>query len=202
MTTRDDATGEQQGRGIMFRGRLDSTADHLTGMKNLDPTEAAAGVTDTELADWVAAIQDIRRKLSDVEHDLATVLGQRLGRFTGTLSDGRQFSIQRANDRKGWDHDEWKRDARRAITQEVVEGIAVSTEALYCDRATGEEVGLAGVIQRALTIAQEVHGSTAPRSGELKKLGLFASDYATSTPSGWRFTAVEPSDSEEAGIDG
>lgn len=147
-----------------------------------------------DLADAVALIQDLKARLTQVETDLATALGRREGAFTGYLSDGRQFTLKRSADRKEWQHDEWKRDARRVLVEQTLTNLGVTRDAVVVDPTTGLETEqtLATIIQSALTNAQEIHGSTAPRSTALKSLGLYASDYCTSTPGGWRLNAIKP----------
>lgn len=155
-----------------------------------DPTLAAEGLPDLELADAIATIQDTRARLMNVERDLATALGKRSGKTVGTLSDGRQFKLERATDRKEWEHDEWKRDARRAVANAVTG--RVEAVGPLVNMETGEEVTLGRVLQEAMTAIQEVHGATSPKSTSLKALGLYASDYCSSSPSGWRFSAIKP----------
>lgn len=169
--------------------------DLSTAHAERDPIAAAEKMTDQELADYIAAIQDIRSRLGGVERELTTALGHRLGKVTSYLTDGRQFELGRSQDRKEWDHDSWKRDARRAVIKAAMEG---KEGLVLMDTETGEAVdNLAAVLYQAVTQAQEVHGSTAPRSRALKLLGLYASDYCTSTPAGWRFTALKPTTKED-----
>lgn len=146
-----------------------------------------------ELADTIAVVQHLKQRLGQVEQDLSTAMGKRAGVVQGNLTDGRQFTLKRTQDRKEWDHEDWKRDVRRTIT----ERFAPNPDDVAVDAASGEAVPLRGIIQRALAVAQEVHGSTAPRSTSLKALGLYASDYCTSTPGGWKFTAIQPKPTTE-----
>lgn len=159
----------------------------LESIETRDPELAATGFTDpADLVDASALIQDLRRRLDQVENSLTTEAGKRDGKGTGNLSDGRQYVLARGSDRKDWDHDDWKRDVRRTITDMVAgEGLVV------VNPQTGEETPLRQTVQVALAKAQEVHGQTSPRSTALKALGLYASDYCTSTPAGWRLT-VKP----------
>lgn len=164
---------------------------------------ADAELADAELADAIANIQDVRKRLSMVEVDLATALGKRVGKTVGELSDGRQFQLARATDRKEWDHEEWKRDARRALVDQSLAAIAVSRESIVVDPTTGEqtEQTLPAILHTVLAMAQEIHGSTAPRSRELRSLGLYPDNYCTTTPSGWRFTAVKPTEKKDTDTD-
>lgn len=181
--------------------RLGAIMD-ATAHAEKDPTLAAEGLLDVDLADAIATIQDLRARLVNVERDLATALGKRVGKFTGELSDGRQFKLERAMDRKEWDHDEWKRDVRRTIATSLSGRFVLSVprdpmdgeDGSLVDTTTGEEVTLGRVIQEALTAAQDVHGATSPKSTSLKALGLYASDYCTTQPSGWRFSAIKPTE--------
>lgn len=158
-----------------------------------DPALAAEGLTEGELAAYVALLQDIRSRLGAVERDLTTALGKRVGKTVGALPDGRQFTVDRMADRKEWDHEEWKRDVRRKV---VTAHASLLPETLIHPE-TGEELDVKPILFQAITDAQEVHGSTAPRSRSLKALGLFATDYCTSTPGGWRFNAVKPTTKED-----
>lgn len=164
-----------------------------------DPIQGAEKMTDQELADYIAALQDIRARLGSVERELTTALGKRLGKTTSYLSDGRQFELNRMADRKEWNHEDWQRDARRAIQAELEDYVVL--EGSLVDATTGEEKTLGQVIQEAMVRVELVHGSTAPRSRALKTLGLFASDYCTSTPGGWRFNALKPTTKEDTNND-
>lgn len=166
-----------------------------------DPTLAAQGLEDDALAHSIALVQDIRRRLGDVERDLTVALGERLGKTTGNLSDGRQFTLSRTQDRKEWDHDDWKRDARRVIVERTMGDLPARATVVAETGEAQEDVNLAAMVYEAITMAQEVHGSTAPRSRALKDLGLYASDYCTSQPGGWRFAAHPPTTTEETTTD-
>lgn len=146
------------------------------------------------LADAIATIQDVKYRLGLVESALAAALGEREGVIQGNLPDGRQFTLKRTQDRKEWDHEDWKRDARRVLVQQALEVNGVGRLIQFVTPHTGEvmNLDLAHMLQVAITEAQEVHGSTAPRSTSLKRLGLYASDYCTSSPGGWRLNAIRP----------
>lgn len=138
----------------------------------------------------IALIQDVKFRLSRVESQAATNLGKAVGPIQANLPDGRQFTLKRTQDRKEWDHEDWKRDARRAVVQAVIR----DRDLAVMDLATGEvgDVALTDLLYEAVATAQEVHGSTAPRSTSLKGLGLYASDYCTSSPGGWKLNAIRP----------
>jgi hypothetical protein len=164
-----------------------------------DPSKAAAGLEDDNLADSIGLVQDIRRRLGNVERDLTVELGTRLGKAVGNLSDGRQFTLHKTADRTAWDHDDWKRDARRVIVQDITDHIQITEDLV--DVQSGEVVALAALLYEAIAKAQEVHGAQAPKSGVLKTLGLYASDYCTSQPGSWKFTALAPTTTEETTTD-
>lgn len=189
----DGGTEDIRTRAEHFISYVDAVGQTVT-LAEKDPTTIAGGLQDVELADAIATIQDLRARLVNVERDLATALGKRSGKTVGTLPDGRQFKLDRATDRTAWDHDEWKRDARRVIAGSLSERFIIHShdDAALVDTASGEEVTLGRVLQEAMTAIQEVHGATSPKSTALKGLGLYASDYCSSTPSGWRFSAVKP----------
>lgn len=151
--------------------------------------DQAADLGPSDLAEMIALVADLRRDLADMETDLATALGRSQGPVQGNLADGRQFTLKRTQDRKEWDHDEWKRDARRRIVQDTTDEMGSTIQVLTEDGEV-QEFDLGPLLHRAITEAQEVHGSTAPRSTALKRLGLYASDYCTSSPGGWRFNAI------------
>jgi hypothetical protein len=157
-----------------------------------DTIKAAEAMTPEELAEDVAFLQDVRRKLGEVERDLTIALGKKMGKGTGSLADGRMFTVARSSDRKEWNHDDWKRDVRR----QIVNGMGTRNRLVLVDVTTGEDSpqSVEELLYDAIAQAQEVHGAQAPKSKALKALDLFASDYCTSIPSGWRFTAVAPHD--------
>lgn len=183
-TTDDIREAEESAAAHLFVGFMGSLVAALESLEK-DPTVAARGMDSQALADAVALVQDLKYRLGLVERDLAVTLGQREGKIVGALSDGRQFKLERSSDRKEWQHDDWKRDVRRAVTQQ-------HSALEVIDPATGETWPMAPWLQVRLAEVQEVHGAQAPKSTALKPLGLYASDYCTSTPGGWRFTAVKP----------
>lgn len=175
-------------RGPVFLARLVRIATTLGHIEKADPDRDAELLTDQELADSAALIQDVRRRLADVELALVGAIGKRHGNKTvGNLSDGRQFTVSRSGDRTSWDHEDWKRDVRRVIVGGLPAAVVVDTD-------TGEERPLAKVLQEVLAKAQEVHGSTGPRTTQLKALGLYAGDYSTTTPGPWRMSVVAPTE--------
>lgn len=191
MSTADDIrqADELAAAAHWFVGSLGSAVRALEGLTE-DPTRAAEGLATGDLADAIALLQDLRLQLSLVERDLIAVAGKREGKVVGSLSDGRQFTLERATDRKEWDHEDWKRDVRRALTEEVVAAYG-SVPTVIDEEGEIWDLPLAQIVQTALAKSQEVHGSTAPRSRALKSLGLYAGDYATSSPNGWRFAAIK-----------
>lgn len=163
----------------------------------LGDTEA---LSDDELLAALAAVHDALPRLRDMERDLAVALGQRQGSIQGNLADGRQFTLKRTQDRKAWDHEEWKRDARRAIVRHTTDEMGSTIQVLTEDGEV-QEFDLARLLHLAVTEAQEVHGSTAPRSTALKRLGLYAGDYCESSPGGWKFDAIAPKPATETTTD-
>lgn len=162
-----------------------------------DPALAAEGLEPIDQAAAIALVQDLRKRLGQVEMDLAIALGKAEGQHQGNLPDGRQFTLKRTAERKAWNHEDWKRDARRnIITRNLSDfGMGPQVEVIL----EGGEVGtleLSALLYAAVTEAQEVHGSTAPRSTALKRLGLYASDYCESSPGGWKFDAIAPSNTD------
>lgn len=168
-----------------------ASMDAITGDLKVDPTRAADAMEDDVLAGAVAIVQHIRQRLAQQEHELTTALGKRLGRTVGYLPDGRQFKVERSADRKEWDHDSWKHDARRAVVSHHAGARVV------LDTDTGEETPLAKVLMEAITEVQEVHGSTSPRVTNLRALGLVTTDYCTSTPGAWRLNVVKPTEKKD-----
>lgn len=174
--------------------RLNRAVDLLARDNEVTAAALVAAEDFTTLATTVALIATERKRLQDLENELATALGKAAGKHIGTLADGARYEVTKSTDRKDWDHDDWKRDVRREVTKAATAGLPEGARLQHTNLATGEvvETTLAGIIQEALAMAQEVHGSTAPRSGALKGLGLYASDYATSTPGAWRVNFIKP----------
>lgn len=191
---------ESRNAAILLGSDLASTQAAI-GNALKDPGLAAESLDSAELAEFAAMIQDMRAKLSDVEAALVTELGRRDGKTVGYLPDGRQFTVSRMADRKEWQHDDWKRDVRRVVVDQFLQRAGLAAVVPIADPSTGEvgEFPLAAWAQEMLATAQEVHGSTAPRTSTgLKPLGLFATDYCTSTPGGWKLTAVKPTEKDNA----
>lgn len=153
---------------------LEAAEDHST---ELDPIAQAGAI---------ALVKDLRQRLGAVESGLAERLGKAEGQMAGNLPDGRQFTLKRTQDRKEWDHEEWKRDVRRAIVQGLPKGLVL------VDTDTGDEQPLGPTLQVLLADAQSVHGSAEPKSTALKPLGLYKGDYCTSSPGGWILNAIKP----------
>jgi len=154
---------------------------------------------DDDLPDVLAIIQDMRRSLGELEAILVARFGKTYGNVSGELADGRRFEMYRTKDRKEWDHDGWKRDARREVAEKLAERYVdpetASDDGTYpdvvlIDTETGEAVELKRVLQETMLAIQEVHGAAPPKTTALKKYGLYGADYSTSTPGVWRFSTV------------
>lgn len=181
--------------GVMALERL-STALHMmndatteTDLTVADATRYMAERLDVDaMAATVALVQDLKRRLGLIESYVAREAGLaavEVGKAReGYLADGRQWTLKRGNERKAWDHDGWKAAARAAI----IKGHDLPPDLV--DPSTGEEVNL----YTLLAEVQEVHGSTAPRVGQLKALAIDPKDYCEQTPGPWGFTVVAPSD--------
>jgi hypothetical protein len=128
------------------------------------------------LVDTVALIQDMKRALGVAEAYVSREVGylvqEQTSAKTGETSDGRHYEVMRGNERKAWDHQGWQRDLRAAI----IEGSNVSPNLV--DPATGEQVSLVGM----MTLAEEAHGSTAPKTTILKRWKVDPDDYCESVP--------------------
>ena len=80
--------------------------------------------------------------------------------------------VYRTNDRKDWDHDEWKQDVRAAILEErAIAGSVVDT-------ASGEVIDLYDLLEQV----QNVHGAQAPKVTALRALGLNPEAYCDERP--------------------
>ena len=174
----------------------DPTATALAAVTRA--TAKAIGTADPEAVtpDQVAAVQEAVANLRNLERDLSIALGKREGAIQGNLKDGRQFTLKRTADRKAWDHEEWKRDARRAIVRHTTDEMGATVQVLT-EGGEVQDFDLARLLHLAITEAQEVHGSTAPRSTALKRLGLYATDYCESSPGGWKFDAIKPEPADQ-----
>jgi hypothetical protein len=169
-----------------------------TDVMGQDAEFIAAGLVAAEdwttMATTVALIATERKRLQDLENTLATALGKNAGKHIGALADGARYEVTKSADRKAWDHDDWKRDVRRTVTEGTLAAYLVPEDMPGClvDQTSGEAVPFRRVIQQALTMAQAVHGSSAPKTTELRRLGLSASDYCESTPGAWRVEFIKP----------
>lgn len=172
---------------------------------NMDALDVSLNEADTLLADaaqflaealdveglvaLAAKVADLKRGLAVAEAFLAREAGKvasEMNRREGTLPDGRQFAVKRGAIRKAWDHLTWKRDVLNAIVSKV------PASAVVVDSNTGEELDAAKVIGGFIALAQEVHGSTAPKVKALKSLTLDPDDYCTSTPGPYAVIITNP----------
>lgn len=140
------------------------------------------GLRGQEVAGLVAVIQDMRRDLAATEAYLAREVGRDdMAPREGTLPDGRLFSVKKGQDRKAWDHDAWKAAVREAVLSQVGLRFAV-------DPNTGEQVDL----QQVANMVQNVHGSTAPKVTEMKRLNVDPGDYCETVPGPWAVKISAP----------
>lgn len=175
-----------------------------TGAAELVAPKAAAfwldGSSDDAMmyvAEAVARVQDLIRRLRKVELDLTAELGRHVrdtkAERLGYLPDGRQWKLHRTRERKAWDHDSWKHDARAKVAREV----APHADDVAVDAASGEARPLRLALQEAMTKLQEFHGAGAPRTGTLKANGLDPDDYCESVPGNWKLDTIEPNHDQE-----
>lgn len=168
---------------------VENVAAHLSAAVNY----WAANLQDAEAVAVVAWAQDLRRLLADVEAAVTWAASRNASiPKTGTLADGRAYTLKRGADRKGWDHDRWKHDAR----QEVIR-MHLPAGALLVDPDTGEALDAVPVAQRIAAEVQNVHGSTAPRVTALKALGLDPDNYAETIPGRWSVIITDPTTTTE-----
>lgn len=162
---------------------VDAMTAHL--LNGLGPAmEWHLGQDDTAAAAMVVArVQDLVRRLRDIESLGARAIGQAAGRLEGELPDGRQFKMHRTADRKAWRHDDWQRDARRA----VLDHLALPPELVNPE--DGEFVNL----YQVMDAIEAVHGAQAPRSTNLRALGLEPGDYCETVRGNWKLDTVAPS---------
>ena len=147
--------------------------------------EMDATNTDVGVVPFVAWCQAQRAVLAEMER-LATKFGgtsPTIGK-TGTLPDGRRYTVRRGSNRKAWDHTAWKHDARAAVLGDH------NLPAELVNPDSGELVNVLGILAEV----QEVAGSTGPRISALKALALDPDDYCTTEPGSWGvvFDTVEP----------
>lgn len=122
----------------------------------------------------VAAIQDVRRRLADIEAYAARQIGRdEFALADGILPDGRTYAVLKGKDRRAWDHDGWKRDARR----QVLSGVSPD----LVDPSTGETVA----VEPLLEAIQGIGSSAPPKVTALKALGLDPDEYAETVPGPW-----------------
>lgn len=178
-----------------IEGRAKALVSEVSGA---DFTRLAEDADDlTALVDLVAEVQNARRELAALE-GAATMVAGRLVREgaerDGYLPDGRQWTLHRTADRKAWRHDEWKHAARAKILFPYL-AADIGMEAV--DPETGELVELSKILFDVAAKVQEVHGSTAPRTGVLKALGLTPGDYCEQVPGNWKLDTIAPTTTEE-----
>ena len=161
---------------VAYMGEATAAVEVLAGALRpaLDHLQATA--QDDQVASFVAWVQDTRRALAELETQATDYAGRNLTvSREGVLSDGRRYVLKRGQNRKAWDHDGWKHDARAA----VIKGEGLPAEVV--DPETGTFINLYTLLEKV----QEVHGSSAPRVGVLRALHLDPDDYSETTPGRW-----------------
>lgn len=148
------------------------------------------------LAETVAWLQAMKARLGVAEAYVA----RELGRMDGTpevieLPDGRTAQVNKGKDRKEWRHDDWKRDVREAVLEQVTATWSDAPEVLTEDGEVAT-LPLAQIVSTAMANVQAVHGSAAPKVTALKPLGLSADDYCTSSPGPYSVRISTPTTQE------
>lgn len=178
-----DALETQPGLLNVLDGTATSIREHLEGA--LSAAGAHGGSRDLEVLALVHRIQAARRVLGEAEAIATRWLGLSATiAKTGVLPDGSTYEVRRGQTRKAWDHDQVKHDVRAAVLKRA--GVAGD----LVDPNTGEMVDVQGL----LTWVQEVAGSTAPRLGNLRALGLDPDDYCETFPGLWNVTVTPPAE--------
>ena len=129
------------------------------------------------LIDTIALIQSLRRRLGVAEAYLAREIGRmtaETGGAVGSTSDGRQYEVLKGAVRKAWDHEGWQAAVRRVVAEQAPQQVI--------DASTGEVIDIQTLVMQAMTRAQAVHGSSAPKVTALKALALDAGDYCETSP--------------------
>lgn len=146
------------------------------------------------LAQTVDWLQTVKRSMGEFESYAA----RELGRLDSTppfieLPDGRRAEVMKGRERKEWRHEDWKHDVRAKV---AAVHLSLLPDTLV-DPNTGEELNVAPVVIQAISDAQAVHGSTAPKVTAMKELGLSADDYCTSGPGPYSVKISAPSTTTE-----
>jgi hypothetical protein len=173
---------------------LSNTLAELDGLTawaltNLGPAmehHLAAEDAPKDAAGVVAAIQDLIRRLRDIESLAARAIGQKAGRVEGELPDGRAFTVRRTADRKAWHHDAWQHDARAKVADQLLADVPEE----LVDPSTGEAVPVGGLMLGAMAAIEAVHGAGAPKVTMLKALGLEPGDYCETVRGNWTVDAI------------
>lgn len=143
---------------------------------SLNETAATAsdsgGITALPWEDALTALSELRLAVETIQQiDAALVRHLYLTAPHGDIEvDGiGVVSVRRSNERKEWDHQDWKHDVRGAILADI-------GDELY--DLEGNEVDVAGLIRKA----QDVHGAQAPKVTALRALGLDPQGYCHEVP--------------------
>jgi hypothetical protein len=195
--TRDGYTPEKGAKAADRLGRALTVMAQGVDLSDTNVPDAAQYLSDNldveGLVGTIAMVQDLRRALALTEAYLSRQAGLLAVEMNlereGHLPDGRPWTLKRGNTRKAWSHDEWKHDARAKITAQVADDVDVEGDLVVA--TTGEVLTLAQVLQGAIAQAQEVHGSTAPRVGAMKALGLTPADYCEEVPGTWGVSVLQ-----------
>lgn len=167
------------GAAVSWLGRaLPALLDHCT-----DP-EA------TDMAQMLADVRDARIALQGLERDVEVATAKAMlgdQALTPTL----RVERERRPDRKAWDHQGWRSEARA----KVVQAMGLKGAQGVIDAAG--EVLPAEVLHKALAAVDEVHGSAPPRLTQLRGLGVDPDDYCERSPGAWKVTVTRMANETE-----
>lgn len=133
------------------------------------------------MAVLVADLQDLRRRLSQVEAEVARRAGsiRHAAETNGEMPGGGVYTLRRGATRKAWDHDGWK----TRVLNLVLDRHEVHRDDQVVNAETGAAVDVAAIVQEV----EAAHGSTAPKVSILKGLGIDPDEFCESTPGPWTF---------------
>lgn len=145
----------------------------------------------TDMAELLLAVQSARIALQALERDAEAECAKAM---VGDYAETPTLRVERSRraERKTWDHEAWKRDARGKVLRK--HGLLGAQAVID---AQGEMLSPAAFAE-ALTELQGVHGSTAPRVTQMRGLGLDPDDYCERTPGSWQVRVLRLHDENAA----
>lgn len=171
---------------------LSAVVSAVAALKEALPrlVEACTDPAALDLAEFLLTVRETRTQLYGVEGELEETTRKAMLADQAESADLR-VERYRSADRKEWDHDAWKRDARAKVLRK--HGLLGNAGVVTADG----EVADPQVLYAVLSDLQSLHSSAGPKTGKadgLRSLGMDPDDYCTTGKGVWHVKVMRLAD--------